>query len=87
VYFANGSNKIICADSVLNPAIQWCAPEAETWVPLAYKAVIIPPGHTIVPPPLPPIVATTPEPTMFMFTLGIALMIIGMALKRNRKRR
>jgi len=93
VYFANGSDTIICTDSVLNPAIQWCAPKAETWEPPAYVAVvvpppvIIPPGHTIVPAPLPPIVATTPEPSMFMFTLGIALMIIGMALKRNRKRR
>jgi len=92
VYFADGSDTIICVDSVLNPAIQWCAPKAETWEPPAYKAVIVPPivipsGHTIVPPPLPPIVATTPEPAMFMFTLGIALMIIGMALKRAGKHR
>ena len=43
VYFANGSDTIICADSVLNPAIQWCAPKAETWEPPAYVAVVIPP--------------------------------------------
>src|ERR1039458_10731474 len=43
VYFPGyGTDKIICTDSVLNPAIQWCAPKAETWEPPAYKAVIIP---------------------------------------------
>jgi hypothetical protein len=90
VYFANGSDTIICADSVLNPAIQWCAPKAETWEPPAYVAVVIPPivcAGTCGTQTPPPIVTTTPEPAMFMFTLGIALMIIGMALKRNRKRR
>ena len=44
VYFPGyGTDKILCENSVLNPAIQWCAPKAETWEPPAYVAVVIPP--------------------------------------------
>src|ERR1039458_3786847 len=51
VYFPGyGTDKIICTDSVLNPAIQWCAPKAETWEPPAYKAVIIPVIRPVIPP-------------------------------------
>jgi hypothetical protein len=87
VYFPGyGTDKIICENSVLNPAIQWCAPKAETWEPPAYVAVVIPPGppvippgQTIVPPPYVPPPTITPEPSMLWF----GVVIIAAILMRN----
>ena len=101
VYFPGygGSNTILCENSILNPAIQWCAPKASTWEPPAYVAVvvppvvippvIIPPGTTIVVPPyVPPPRVVTPEPSLVWITLFIIFVIIllrGPSVWRNHR--
>ena len=101
VYFpGHNTTNIICENSVLNPAIQWCAPKASTWEPPAYIAVVIPPivcagtcgtqtppGTIIVPPYVPPVV-TTPEPSLVWVTLFIIFVIIllrGPSVWRNHR--
>ena len=73
VYFAE-TNDIICEGSVLNPAIQWCAPKAVAFagVPVVHHTVVVPPHlRGIVP-------VVTSEPNLF-FLIVIFLMV--MALK------
>lgn len=96
VYFpGHNTTNIICENSVLNPAIQWCAPKASTWEPPAYVAVIIPPGvippvvtpvippgTTIVVPPYVAPVITTPEPNLLFIVFIVILVII---VRRNRR--
>ena len=101
VYFpGHNTTNIICENSVLNPAIQWCAPKASTWEPPAYIAVVIPPivcagtcgtqmppGTIIIPPYVAPVV-TTPEPSLVWVTLFIVFVIIllrGPSVWRNRR--
>ena len=91
VYFpGHNTTNIICENSVLNPAIQWCAPKASTWEPPAYVAVIIPPGvippvvtpvippgtTIVVPPYVPPPSVVTREPSLVWITLFIIFVII-----------
>jgi hypothetical protein len=69
VYFSGASDDLICTDSVLNPAVQWCAPRAEQWVPSATLPCVY--QHHV------PVV---PEPTM----LGLMILfVIAIIVWRN----
>ena len=76
VYFPE-TNDIICEGSVLNPAIQWCAPKAEA-NPFAFEGVpVVHHMVVVVPPPPPPPPVVTPEPNLFLL---IAIFLVVMAL-------
>ena len=83
VYFPT-TNDIICENSVLNPAIQWCAPKAEPnpfageGVPVVHHTeVIVPP-----PPPPPPPSLATPEPNLFLL-IAVFLLVMGLVWPRK----
>lgn len=71
-YFGNADQTILCVPSLLNPAIQWCAPKAELWIAPAYVA--IPTVHQPAPCPTPRDPVTTPEPSLLWFLIGAALL-------------
>jgi hypothetical protein len=82
VYFP-ATNDIICEDSVLNPAIQWCAPKAEL-NPFAGEGVPVV-HHTVAPPPPPPHIVT-PEPSMFLVVIVAFVIILWLGSPRRRNR-
>ena len=69
VYFP-GSNDIICEASVLDPAVQWCAPKEAPVNTFAWEGVQV--VHHV--PGAPPTV--TPEPGLEFFCLVMVLVII-----------
>ena len=81
VYFPT-TNDIICEDSVLNPAIQWCAPKAGP-NPFAGEGVpVVHHAEVVVPPPPPPHPLATPEPNLFLL-IAVFLLVMGLVWPRK----
>lgn len=79
-YFGNDNQTILCIPSILNPAIEWCAPKAELWIAPAYVAIPSVKQTYPCPPPHDP--AMTPEPSM-VWLLVVACLFIALAKKKR----
>jgi hypothetical protein len=88
VYFTGATNDILCVNSVLNPAVQWCAPRAE---PNPFVGMGSPFHGTkvVVVPPQPSHVTTTPEPSYLLLMVILVLVATiawnGWRIIRSRK--
>jgi hypothetical protein len=97
-YFGSSNQDIICIPSLLNPAIQWCAPKAEQYIEPTWKSVVVP--VVVTPPPpivvcagtcgtqippviIPPTTTITPEPSMLWFGVLVMIIIIWKTLWRR----
>jgi Flp pilus assembly pilin Flp len=99
-YFGSVNQDIVCIDSLLNPAVQWCAPKAEVYIEPVWKSVVvpvvaIPPGPPIVcagtcgtqQPPPNVVINSTPEPHMLIFLLVafLVLAVVGRLIPACRR--
>ena len=77
VYFTGKDDDILCVNSVLNPAIQWCAPRAEP-NPFIGMGSPFHGSKVIVTPPVggPPTYHATPEPSMEMVLVVAIILVI-----------
>lgn len=94
-YIANSTGTVACTDSVLNPAIQWCATKAPADNPWATMPGLPFVHHVLVPPPSPPTppyvtppVLVTPEPTYVgALLIAVVIMCVGGYIFRRIGRR
>lgn len=90
VYFTGATDDILCVNSVLNPAVQWCAPRAES-NPFIGDGAMPPAWHTlVVVPPDPPVphVTATPEPSyVLLMVLFFVMLAVVSRMKGPRRPR